>query len=392
MAERRRASRRRATAWPSPSTRSLIDNRGDVAVVDLAGQDDRHLGRLGGHLRPRTGRPAATRSGSARRAAAARRPAPITRSSRRRRAAACAPWRARRAASISTTSRPTGACSWPTAAGGRRSWRSRPDATEESELTWMDFSWVADICGRRQHGAVRRAGRGRRPGLRRVPARHGPVAGRAPRQGHGAVALARRAMGARHRSRAEHAAGAADRRRRAPRPAIAGHQGLLVGRLVSRRQAHRLRRVRGRQGTAHVRARTWPAARSGRSRPRASRSARTRSAPTASGSPRGRTTSCSCSRSTAASRAGDGAEPGGPAARLARRRPRAVRASGQAAGAGSSRSTSRPASGRSCATIAPRDTVGVDAIGDMRMTPDGKSYAYVYIRSLYSLYQVTGLK
>jgi hypothetical protein len=43
-------------------------------------------------------------------------------------------------------------------------------------------------------------------------------------------------------------------------------------------------------------------------------------------------------------------------------------------------------------TIAPRDTVGVDAIGDIRMTPNGKSYAYVYIRSLYSLYQVTGLK
>jgi eukaryotic-like serine/threonine-protein kinase len=43
-------------------------------------------------------------------------------------------------------------------------------------------------------------------------------------------------------------------------------------------------------------------------------------------------------------------------------------------------------------TIAPRDAVGVDAIGDVRMTPDGKSYAYVYIRSLFSLYQVTGLQ
>jgi eukaryotic-like serine/threonine-protein kinase len=42
--------------------------------------------------------------------------------------------------------------------------------------------------------------------------------------------------------------------------------------------------------------------------------------------------------------------------------------------------------------IAPRDKVGVDAIGDIRLTPDGKSYAYVYIRSLYSLYQVTGLE
>jgi eukaryotic-like serine/threonine-protein kinase len=42
--------------------------------------------------------------------------------------------------------------------------------------------------------------------------------------------------------------------------------------------------------------------------------------------------------------------------------------------------------------IAPRDTVGVNGIGDIRLTPDGKSYAYVYIQNLYSLYQVTGLK
>ena len=34
----------------------------------------------------------------------------------------------------------------------------------------------------------------------------------------------------------------------------------------------------------------------------------------------------------------------------------------------------------------------VDAVADTRLTPDGKSYAYVYIRSLYSLYQVTGLQ
>jgi eukaryotic-like serine/threonine-protein kinase len=42
--------------------------------------------------------------------------------------------------------------------------------------------------------------------------------------------------------------------------------------------------------------------------------------------------------------------------------------------------------------ISPRDTVGVGSIGDIRLTPDGKSYAYVYIRNLFSLYQVTGLK
>ena len=42
--------------------------------------------------------------------------------------------------------------------------------------------------------------------------------------------------------------------------------------------------------------------------------------------------------------------------------------------------------------MGPRDMVGVDIVNDARLTPDGKSYAYVYIRSLYSLYQVTGLK
>jgi eukaryotic-like serine/threonine-protein kinase len=42
--------------------------------------------------------------------------------------------------------------------------------------------------------------------------------------------------------------------------------------------------------------------------------------------------------------------------------------------------------------ISPRDIVGVDRISDIRLTPDGTSYAYMYIRSLYNLYQATGLK
>ncbi len=42
--------------------------------------------------------------------------------------------------------------------------------------------------------------------------------------------------------------------------------------------------------------------------------------------------------------------------------------------------------------IAPRDPVGVESLGDIQITPDGKSYAYVYIRSLYGLYQVAGLE
>jgi eukaryotic-like serine/threonine-protein kinase len=42
--------------------------------------------------------------------------------------------------------------------------------------------------------------------------------------------------------------------------------------------------------------------------------------------------------------------------------------------------------------LTPRDTVGVDAVSDTWLTPDGKSYAYVFIRSLSKLYQVTGLR
>jgi eukaryotic-like serine/threonine-protein kinase len=42
--------------------------------------------------------------------------------------------------------------------------------------------------------------------------------------------------------------------------------------------------------------------------------------------------------------------------------------------------------------LTPRDTVGVEAVWDTRLTPDGKSYAYVFIRSLSRLYQVTGLR
>ena len=44
--------------------------------------------------------------------------------------------------------------------------------------------------------------------------------------------------------------------------------------------------------------------------------------------------------------------------------------------------------------VTPRDPVGVNVVGaaDIRMTPDGHSYAYIYIRGLYNLYQATGLK
>ena len=42
--------------------------------------------------------------------------------------------------------------------------------------------------------------------------------------------------------------------------------------------------------------------------------------------------------------------------------------------------------------LTPRDTVGGDEVWDTRLTPDGKSYAYVFIRSLSRLYQVTGLR
>jgi Tol biopolymer transport system component len=42
--------------------------------------------------------------------------------------------------------------------------------------------------------------------------------------------------------------------------------------------------------------------------------------------------------------------------------------------------------------IAPRDPLGVGDVYDIRLTPDGKAYAYVFIRTISTLYQVTGLR
>jgi Tol biopolymer transport system component len=42
--------------------------------------------------------------------------------------------------------------------------------------------------------------------------------------------------------------------------------------------------------------------------------------------------------------------------------------------------------------VAPRDVVGVIGILDVRLTADGRSYAYVSVQDLFSLYQVTGLR
>lgn len=40
----------------------------------------------------------------------------------------------------------------------------------------------------------------------------------------------------------------------------------------------------------------------------------------------------------------------------------------------------------------PPDPAGIAAIGGMAVTPNGKSYAYSYVRSLADLYVVEGLK
>jgi hypothetical protein len=43
-------------------------------------------------------------------------------------------------------------------------------------------------------------------------------------------------------------------------------------------------------------------------------------------------------------------------------------------------------------TIKPVDPVGLEAIVDVRITPDGNSYCYGYLRSLSTLLVVEGLK
>lgn len=44
------------------------------------------------------------------------------------------------------------------------------------------------------------------------------------------------------------------------------------------------------------------------------------------------------------------------------------------------------------ATLAPKDTVGLVGIEPVRITPDGKNYAYSYNRSLSDLFLVDGVK
>ena len=140
-----------------------------------------------------------------------------------------------------------------------------PGATEESELTWMDFSWVSDISddGRQilfaEQGvaggpgyAVYLRGTDRSPAVRLG-------------QGHAASHLSPDGQWALAIDLVQNtAADAANRRRRATNRAAARHQGLLVGRLVSRRQAHPVRRIRGRQGVSACTSRTWTVARRGR--------------------------------------------------------------------------------------------------------------------------------
>lgn len=42
--------------------------------------------------------------------------------------------------------------------------------------------------------------------------------------------------------------------------------------------------------------------------------------------------------------------------------------------------------------LAPRDPVGVSGLTDIRLTPDGRTYAFGYLRTLQNLYQITGLR
>jgi hypothetical protein len=43
-------------------------------------------------------------------------------------------------------------------------------------------------------------------------------------------------------------------------------------------------------------------------------------------------------------------------------------------------------------TLAPSDTAGVTAVINVRMTPDGKTYAYSFDRELSDLFQVEGVR
>ena len=165
-----------------------IDSRGDVAVVESRRDEDDNLDGLGGSLRGALD--AGRRRGVVQRVGRRRqdrrhRPCGVRRNAVRARAHGderagehrTRRHRAGRARAAGTRQPP--AVDHGARAGGGRGKRAHVDGLLVGRRH----------CGRRPAGPVRRAGGGRRPGLRRVPARHGPVAGRASRQGPGAIAL-----------------------------------------------------------------------------------------------------------------------------------------------------------------------------------------------------------
>ncbi len=183
----------------------------------------------------------------------------------------------------------------------------------------------------------------------------------------------------------------ADRSRRTANRSSVGHQGLLVRGLVPRRPAHSFSGLRGGKAfRMYMQDLKGGAPRRGDAR----RRGRPIGHPVA-----GRQVGCGGAEGPAGAISGrrrrPAADPGrrasGHADPMARRRPSALREERPAPGADLlDRRRDGPAHAHP--RDPPRDTVGVGGIGDIRLTPDGKSYAYVYIRSLYSLYQVTGLK
>ena len=256
----------------------------------------------------------------------------------------------------------------------------------------MDFSWVFDISRDGRTILFNEQGVGGGPGYAVYLRGTRSIAGGPARQGHPAIAVPGRSIGARHGHGDEHADDPADRCWRVSRPA----------------DSTASRPTRGRAGF-----RTASASCSQESR--TAKGQRMYVQDLTGGPPRPVTPEGVSERANTLTRTANGSShEEGAAPALPGRRRRATAAEGRTCGRQAPliwRDDGRVLfvrHGRLPARIFALDaadrttdagardraarSVGVDAMGDIRITPDGKSYAYVFITIALSLYQVTGLR
>ena len=274
-----------------------------------------------------------------------------------------------------------------------------PGQTKERELSWLEWSLPYDLSRGRHDASLQRAGAGDRRQLCRLHSKDGRLAGRPTRRRDSPEALPRRQVGDRKSAEAGRAADAPpDGDRPTPRPADGKSRPVRQRRLASRQPPLRFRRQRARQHET----RFSPGHRRGRAAGRHERHRDSRVRPfrrrKVALHPRRRQASRSRTRST-----------GGRPCPRSRTSISRVSADLQPfGGSGDGRFVFFRDQGKipvslfrvDIATgkkelmreLSPGDPAGLQGIGQIHLSADGRYYAYGYTRALSDLYAVDGLK